>query len=73
MKGGLIIMTFAKKARALAITMLIMTAITVLIFFVCYKLHLLWWLLGFYVLSFAFIFIEMKKSDKEFERRKNKE
>lgn len=60
----MIIMTFAKKARALAITMLIMTAITVLIFFVCYKLHLLWWLLGFYVLSFAFIFIEMKKSDR---------
>lgn len=66
-------MTFAKKVRTLAITMLIMTAITVLIFFVCYKLHLLWWLLGFYVLSFAFIFIEMKKSDKEFKRRKNKE
>ena len=66
-------MTFAKKARTLAITMLIMTAITVLIFFVCYKLHLLWWLLGFYVLSFAFIFIEMKKSNKEFKRRKNKE
>lgn len=66
-------MTFAKKARALAITMLIMTAITVLIFFVCYKLHLLWWLLDFYVLSFAVMFIEMKKSDKEFERRKNKE
>lgn len=73
MKGGLIIMTFAKKARALAITMLIMTAITVLIFFVCYKLHLLWWLLGFYVLSFAFMFIEMKNSDKEFEKRENKE
>ena len=66
-------MTFAKKVRALAITMLIMTAITVLIFFVCYKLHLLWWLLGFYVLSFAFMFIEMKKSDKEFKRRRNKE
>lgn len=66
-------MTFAKKARALAITMLIMTAITVLIFFVCYKLHLLWWLLGFYVLSFAFMFIEMKNSDKEFEKRENKE
>lgn len=66
-------MTFAKKVRTLAITMLIMTAITVLIFFVCYKLHLLWWLLGFYVLSFAFMFIEMKKSDKEFKRRRNKE
>mgnify|MGYP001853814905 CR=1 FL=1 len=66
-------MTFAKKARALAITMLIMTAITVLIFFVCYRLHLLWWLLGFYVFSFAFMFIEMKKRDKEFERRENKE
>ena len=66
-------MTFAKKARALAITMLIMTAITALIFFVCYKLHLLWWLLGFYVLSFAFMFIEMKNSDKEFEKRENKE
>lgn len=73
MKGGLIIMTFAKKARALAITMLIMMAITALIFFVCYKLHLLWWLLGFYVLSFAFMFIEMKNSDKEFEKRENKE
>lgn len=69
----MIIMTFAKKARALAITMLIMTAITVLISIVCYKLHLLWWLLGFYVLSFAVMFIEMKKSDKEFKRRKNKE
>ena len=66
-------MTFAKKARALAITMLIMTAITVLIFFVCYKLHLLWWLLGFYILSFAFIFFEMKKSNKKFEKRENKE
>lgn len=66
-------MTFAKKARALAITMLIMTAITALIFFVCYKLHLLWWLLGFYILSFAFIFFEMKNSDKEFEKREDKE
>lgn len=58
-------MTFAKKARALAITLLICSVFTVAIWYLCFKFHVIPYLIGFYALTFLWILVEMKRSDRE--------
>lgn len=64
-------MSFATKMRHLAVTTLVMAIFTAFIFYICYKLHLLLWLAGFYVLAFVVMIVEMRKADRECEKRDN--